>query len=125
MKRRLILVLFFLVPLVLSACANKTILRFSNETDCGTATISLTNAKTGHIRDYTVDQGKEIEIEVDPNVEYRYSVTYPRQPNYIVCDAKKVTTVLAKGKTVNVKLESVVDPALEQSLTQTPAATPQ
>ncbi|MBI5961745.1 MAG: hypothetical protein HY866_23610 [Chloroflexi bacterium] len=122
MKRRLVLALFFVLPLLLSACANKTMLRFSNETDCGTASISLTNMKTGHIRDYKVDQNKEIEIEVDPNIEYHYEVTYPRQPNYVVCDAKKVTTMLTKGKAVNISLESVVDPALEQSLTQTPVA---
>lgn len=118
MNRRLALLL--IIALLLASCAsNKTMLRFHNETECGTATLELTNGETGHIATYAVDQGSEIEIEVDPNIAYAYKVTYPRQPNFIVCEEKNVTTMLSKGKTVNVRLESQLSPELQ---TATPAS---
>jgi hypothetical protein len=114
-KRRFLLPLMLMLvpPLVLAACAQKTQLRFSNETACGTATIALTNMATGNIKEYTVDQGKETTIEVEPGTEYRYEVTYPRQPTGLVCDTKRVTTQVSKGQTLNIKLASVLDPELE------------
>jgi hypothetical protein len=114
--RRFLLALALLgaLSLVLSACAQKTSLRFSNATECGTATITLTNADTGSGSEYTVDPGKAAEIEIEPNVEYNYEVTYPRQPDYTVCDSKRVTTKVSRGQTLNIRLESVRDPALAQ-----------
>jgi hypothetical protein len=108
---RILLLLF--VSLALAACTPKTALHFSNETECGTATITLTNIETGNLADYTVNEGEQIEIELDPNVQYRYEVTYPRQPDSMQCDPKTVTTMLEKGTTLNITLESVRDPALE------------
>ncbi|MBN1565631.1 MAG: hypothetical protein JXA10_17430 [Anaerolineae bacterium] len=119
-RRLLSLLLILLALLILTACTPKTALRFSNETECGPATITLTNTETGHLADYTVDEGKEIEVELDPNVKYHYEVTYPRQPDYKQCDAKTVTTMLEKGTTLNIALESVRDPALDQTPTATP-----
>ncbi len=121
MNRRLILVL--VLALLLTACGNKTLLRFSNETECGAASITLTNMKTGSIKDYTVNQGKQIDIEIDPEVEYHYEVDYPRQPDYVQCDSKKVTTMVNKGQRLNIRLASVLDPALEQTQTAAPAVT--
>lgn len=120
MMRRLLVGLVVALPVLLVACTGKTMLRFSNETECGTATITLTNIKTGSVSEYTVDQGSRIEIELEPDVEYRYEVEYPRQPDYMQCDSKRVTTMLSKGKTLNIRLTSVLDPALQQA-TLTPA----
>jgi len=107
----------------LTACAErKTALRFTNATECGTATIKLTDTQTGNLQEYSLNQGDTLEVELKPNVQYRYEVEYPRQPGYIVCDAKRVTTMLPKGQTLNVRLESVLDPALVEA-TQTATAT--
>jgi hypothetical protein len=99
-----VLVLLIALPLILTACAQKTELRFSNQTSCGTATIVLTNAQT-------------------PDQEYHYEVTYPRQPDFVTCESKRVTTQLPKGQTLNIRLESVLDPTLEATLGATPTAT--
>ena len=116
MSRRIAILMLvaLLTPLVLTACTQKTALRFSNETDCGTATITLSNIETGNLKKYTVDQGKEIEIELEPNVDYQYEVTYLRQSDFMRCDSKTVATMLEKGKALNITLDSVVDPALEE-----------
>jgi hypothetical protein len=118
MKKRpllLPLLLMLVLPLLLAACAQKTQLRFSNETACGTATIALTNMATSNIKEYTVDQGKETTIEVKADTEYRYEVTYLRQSSGLVCDTKRVTTQVSKGQTLSIKLASVLDPELEQA----------
>lgn len=116
-------VIFLLMLMaMLTACAErKTALRFTNATQCGTATIRLTDTETGFLQEYSLNEGGTLEIELKPNVQYRYEVEYPRQPDYIVCDAKRVTTLLPKGQTLNVRLESVLDPALVEA-TQTAAA---
>jgi hypothetical protein len=121
MKRRLTFVLTLLLPLVLAACSNDTVINFRNATQCGTATIKITDSKTGYIRDYPVDEGKQVDIKVNPEVDLHYEVTYARQADFTVCDDKKGTLRLTKGQTVNVRLENVIDPALEQARTQTPA----
>ncbi len=117
MRRQFFAVLLASVFL-LAACTQKTALRFTNETECGTATITLTNTNTGNITEHTVSEGKTVEIEIDPNVEYHYEVKYPRQPNYVICDTKRVTTVVSKGQTLNISLQSVRDPSLEQATPQ-------
>lgn len=114
MKQRILLTLLTGMLFILAACTQKTALRFSNETECGAATITLTNTETGNIIEKTVNEGETVEIEITPNVEYHYEVQYPRQPNYIICDAKRVTTLLEKGQTLNISLQSVRDPSLEQ-----------
>jgi hypothetical protein len=124
MNRRLIFLLIFILPLVLAACSNDTTLNFHNATQCGPATIKITDSKTGFTRDYSVDEGQDVKAKVTPNVDLHYEVTYDRQSDLTVCDAKKGTLRLTKGQTVNVRLENVVDPALEQSQTQTPDVTP-
>jgi len=125
MKRRIILlpVLALVLTVTLSACSDKTTLRFSNETECGTASISLTNMESGNIKDYTVNQGKEIEIEVDAGVEYRYEVEYPRQPDFMQCDSKRVTTMVSEGQTLTIRLTSILDPELVQTQTAAPIQT--
>lgn len=106
-----------ILPLLLAACANKTALNFHNKTDCGTATITLTNSVTGDSKDYTVAAGEKVEIELTPDVEYSYEVTYPRLSDMTMCDSQKAVTMLPKGQTLNITLENVVDPALEQTQT--------
>jgi len=121
-----LLFLLITLPLILPACAQKTELRFSNETSCGTATIVLTNTQTGNSQQHTVDEGQEITIGITPDQEYHYEVTYPRQPDFVTCESKRVTTQLPKGQALNIKLESVLDPTLEQAtLEATPTTTNQ
>ena len=125
MKRQSVqlLALFVLVSLLLSACAQKTALRFSNETQCGEATITFVNGNTGEESTLTVPQGQEAEIALSPRVPYRYTIEYPRQPGYLQCDAKHVTVQLERGQTLNVSLTSELDPAL-QTATVEAALTP-
>jgi hypothetical protein len=113
MTQRVSIILLFSGALLLAACVQNTALRFSNKTECGTAAITLTNMETGNASEHTGDEGKTIEIEVEPNVEYRYEVTYPRLEDLMQCDPKTVTTMLDKGKTLNITLDSVRDPALQ------------
>lgn len=119
MTQRVSIPLLFIGALLLTACVQKTALRFANRTECGTATITLTNMETGNASEHTVDEGKTVEIEIEPNVEYRYEVTYPRLDDFMQCDPKTVTTLLDKGKTLNITLDNVRDPALQ------PTPTPQ
>ncbi len=126
MKRQSVrfLMLFVLVGLALTACAPKTALRFSNETQCGDATITFVNGNTGEESTLTVPQGQEAEIELAPRVSYRYTIEYPRQTGYLQCDAKHVTIQLERGQTLNVSLTSELDPALQTATveaTLTPA----
>ncbi|GAB4412185.1 MAG: hypothetical protein Kow00106_06750 [Anaerolineae bacterium] len=116
-----VMFLLALATMLTGCTERKTALRFTNATQCGTATIRLTDTETGFLQEYSLGEGGTLEIELKPNVQYRYEVEYPRQPDYIVCDAKRVTTMLPKGQTLNVRLESVLDPALVEA-TQTAAA---
>ncbi len=121
MIKRCVVLLWIL--LLLAACGddNKTALKFNNQTECGRATIALTNKDTGNIKEYHVDQGKTLEVELEPGVAYNYVVTYagPGQAG-LTCDTKEVETSLVAGETINVRLESVRDPALP---TETPVST--
>ncbi|MCD4684414.1 MAG: hypothetical protein K8S97_00570 [Anaerolineae bacterium] len=110
--KRLALVFLILLSVVLTACSNKSTLTFNNQTACGTATIILTNIATGNMKNYTVDEGQEIEIELDPEVDYSYEVQYPRQPDYLQCDSKTVIVALDDGQTLNVRLENELDEEL-------------
>ncbi len=121
MQRRFVFLLVLLLPLLASACTGKTALRFSNETECGSATIKLTNMDSGSLQEITVEQSKSVTVELKPNVEYRYQVDYPRQPGYITCDSKNVTTQLTKGQSLTVRLTSVRDASL---FTPEPTAAP-
>ena len=119
-----LLILLALLGLLLAACTQKTVLRFSNETQCGDATVTFTNGNTGEESTLTVPQGEEAEIELVPGIPYRYTIEYPRQPGYLQCDAKHVTVQLEHGQTLNVSLTSELDPALQTATveaTLTPA----
>lgn len=119
----LFLGLLLLLSALLTACSTETALHFHNDTECGTATITLTNMDSGNIREYTVDQGKDLKIEVDNMIEYHYEVTYERSTAGLQCDSKKVTTMLEEGKTVNIHLTSVLDEALINATATAEAAT--
>lgn len=121
MTVRLIALTLVLV-LLLTACSSKTTLTFTNATDCGTATITLTHQASGNVQDFSVQQGKTIKIDLEPNTEYLYEVTYPRGADYLQCDAKRVVTMLNKGQTVNVRLTSVLDEPLQQATATAEAA---
>jgi hypothetical protein len=101
------------LALILAGCANSTALRFTNASDCGPAAVSLTNTRSGSISDVTVEPGKSVSVEVEPDVTYHYVVNYQRLPGGLQCEEKRVTTQLSKGKTLNVSLESTLDPALQ------------
>ncbi len=115
MKRQsvLLLLLFALLGLLLSACAQRTVLRFANQTQCGEATITFVNSNNGEESTLIVPQGQEAEIELAPRVSYRYTIEYPRQPGYLQCDTKHVTVQLERGQTLNVNLTSELEPALQ------------
>lgn len=119
----LLLVLLLALPVLLAACTQTTALKFTNATECGTANITLTNTNSGNIREYTVAEGESREIEIDPNVPYRYTVEYPRMTGAMQCDTKNVTTMLEKGQTVNVRLESELDESLQNATATAEAET--
>jgi len=121
MQRRVLFLILLALSLIASACTGKTALRFSNETECGAATIKLTNTASGSLQEITVEQGKSVTVEMKPQVEYQYEVSYPRQPGYITCDTKNVTTQLEKAQTLTVRLTSVRDVSV---LTPEPMLTP-
>ncbi len=120
--KRFVFMLLILLPLTLTACAGKTVLSFDNQTECGTASIILTNLQTGNISEHSVAQGKEIEIELDPETEYSYEVEYPRQPDFMQCDTKTVVVALDDGQTLNVRLESELDQELIEATATAEAA---
>lgn len=120
MKRRWFLLVIVLVPAMLAACgSDKTGLSFKNATECGTATINITDTSTGNIKTLTVDQGKSSEVKLKSKVTYRYTVEYPKQPGDLQCDKKEVETILQSGQMLHITLESVLAPELE---TTQPAA---
>lgn len=118
MKSRWLVVLVILLATLLVACQeDKTGLKFTNETECGTATITITNLETGNIDELTVNEGRTVEIELDHNTTYRYTVEYPPLGDDLQCDSKEVETILQNGQMLNISLESVLAPDLEASLT--------
>jgi hypothetical protein len=84
----------------LSACSTKTTLRFENNTQCGTATISLTNTSNSDTKQYTITQGDSVSIDIKENVTYTYHLQYAGQPGESVCDPKDATIqVQQRGQT--------------------------
>jgi hypothetical protein len=110
MKRcRLVLVPFAAaLSLLLAACAGDTALHFANKTECGMATITITNTSTGDIEEFQVDEGKTIAVIIKPSVTYHYEVTYAGRPDSkLSCEAKKATVLIPeKGQNANVSLLS-------------------
>lgn len=98
--------LFTIVLLALSACEAETALRFSNRSACGAAVITLQDAETGNVREYTVEQGDTVKITVTHSRPYTYEVTYPNPPEDMECEAKTVNTVPQRGQTLNISLLS-------------------
>ncbi|MBN2304582.1 MAG: hypothetical protein JXQ72_08905 [Anaerolineae bacterium] len=103
-----LLVLLALLTVVLAACGdNKTGLSFKNETECGTATVTITEQNTDTITVLTVETGKKVEAELSSNVAYNYTVTYPRLEGGDQCDPQEIETILESGQMIHVTLESV------------------
>ena len=91
--RRGLLVLGLVLMLALPPVRAESVLRFTNSTECGTATISLVHTPSGQTTTHTVAQGESITIEVIPDALYRYEVTYPRDPaTNLQCEAKSIET---------------------------------
>ena len=106
--RRGLLALGLALMLALTACSTESVLRFTNSTECGTATITLIHTPSGQTTTHTVNQGESITIEVVPDAVYRYEVTYPRDPaTNLQCEAKSIETRVQRGQRLNVTLESV------------------
>lgn len=106
--RRGILALGLALILSLAACSTQSELRFTNRTDCGPATITLTNTVTGSASTYTLAQEQTLSLRVEAEVLYRYEVTYPRDPaRQIECEPKTVEVRLRPGQRLNISLESV------------------
>ncbi|HEX3051369.1 MAG TPA: hypothetical protein VHP83_11985 [Aggregatilineaceae bacterium] len=99
MKLRLIFVLAIL--LLLAACATKTTIRFSNQTECGTATINFTNTASNKTNTYSVEEGKTVTIEVSTEVQYTYTVEYAGRPGSdLTCESKSAAVIVhQKGET--------------------------
>jgi hypothetical protein len=107
MKRGLAVVLF-LMPLVLIACSNQTALSFTNHTECGTATITITDPTSGSNKDYTLEEGKEVTIEIDHGVTYRYNIVYAGRPDSdLTCEDKSGSVMVpSRGQSSNFELIS-------------------
>jgi hypothetical protein len=115
--RREIMKLFLLLAaaiLLLAACADQeSNIHFTNKTECGTATIKLTNTDTGDETRYTLDEGQDLDVDVKPSVAYNYDITYEGYPSdtpgmRLACDAKKGTiTIPQRGQDANINLTSV------------------
>jgi hypothetical protein len=86
-----------------------TTLTFNNQTECGTAQITVENTETGNLEEYTLEEGKEIKIKIDYSIPYRYEVQYGGQPeNDVRCDAKSGTVMVPeRGQNANFQLQSV------------------
>jgi major membrane immunogen (membrane-anchored lipoprotein) len=108
MKLRRFVLLVIVLLLLLTACARKSRLTFTNKTECGTATIRITNTDTGTLKEYTLQEGDKLEIEVDPSVTYNYEVEYAGHlDSDITCETKRASVSIPKGQNANVKLASV------------------
>lgn len=107
MKRGLTLLLC-LLPVVLIACSSQTALSFTNHTECGTATITITDTSAGSNKDYTLDEAKEITIEIKHGVTYRYQVVYAGRPDSdLTCEEKSGTVMVPnRGQSSNFELIS-------------------
>ncbi len=94
--------------ILLAACAGDTALHFANKTECGMATIKITNTSTGDIEEFHVDEGKTIAIKIKPSVTYHYEVSYAGRPDSkLSCEAKKATVMIPeKGQNANISLLS-------------------
>jgi len=101
--------LALLLSLALAACGGETALSFDNQTECGTATIRITDTDTGNIRDYTLDEGDQIEIVIKQGVTYRYEVTYAgREDSALNCEPKSGSVMVPnRGQTSRFTLLSV------------------
>jgi len=112
MRRGLLLLFALALTLALAACTTTSELRFTNNTECGAATITLIHTGSGETTTHTVAQGETLAIEVLPDVLYRYEVTYPRNAETgLQCEPKTVETRAQRGQRINVSLESVPEDA--------------
>ncbi|MBN1679915.1 MAG: hypothetical protein JW966_06455 [Anaerolineae bacterium] len=109
MKYRLLLILVLGLPILLTACQGDTTLTFSNKTECGTATITLTNEETGNLEQYTLDEGKTIELKIKHSVVYNYEIQYSGRPDSnMTCETKRgVVEVPERGQNANFSLLGV------------------
>ena len=97
MKVRHTVLFFALLIALLVACSNETTLTFHNKTECGTAAITITNADTGNLEEYSLDEGKWLEIAIDHGINYRYEITYAgRADSDLNCEAKSGTVMVPK-----------------------------
>ena len=110
MKVRWGFIVWGILPLILLACStgSETRLSFDNQTQCGTATIKITNTNTGNIQEHTLSQGAILNVKVDHGVMYRYEITYTGNPDDdTVCDPKSGTVMVPRrGQSANFTLHS-------------------
>lgn len=112
MRRGLLLLFALALTLALAACTATSELRFTNNTECGTATITLIHTGSGQATTHTVAQGETLTVEIIPDALYRYEVTYPRSPETnLQCEPKMVETRAQRGQRINVSLESAPEDA--------------
>ncbi|NLX10236.1 MAG: hypothetical protein GXY36_11310 [Chloroflexi bacterium] len=96
MKRRGFLLLLVLIPLLLAACDDgETTLVFDNQTECGSASIEVTNTEAGSVENYTLAEGEKLTVKISPAVTYRYAIQYEGRPDArIRCEAKSGTVMV-------------------------------
>ncbi|MBN1201323.1 MAG: hypothetical protein JXJ20_05645 [Anaerolineae bacterium] len=110
MKRRWFLLLILVVSLLLAACQdNETTLTFTNKTECGIATIKITNTESGTVEEQALSEGRTLTVEIEPAVIYRYEVTYAGRPGSDLNCADKSGTVMVpkRGQDSNFTLIGV------------------
>lgn len=114
MKFGWILVVVVVFALTLTACSEDTSLTFDNQTECGLATITITNLNTGNSDVYEVAEGEKIDVKIDNNVSYRYNVEYAGPDNMDLNCESRSGTVLVPNQGQNSTFRLL-------SATQTPA----
>ncbi|NDJ76190.1 MAG: hypothetical protein GYB65_08015 [Chloroflexi bacterium] len=107
MITRRVLLLLMVLGLLLAACDDETAIDFKNNSECGSADVTLVNTTTNAAREIRIPQGESIKVEVGHGIEYAYLVEYPSPPPNVNCYPLEGTIELTRERqTATVNLES-------------------
>lgn len=109
MKVRSIVLISVVLAFLLAACDEETTLTFANQTECGVATIKVTNLESGSLNEYTVDEGKKLVVKIKPSVTYDYEIEYAGRPDSkLTCEPKSGSVMVPeRGQDSNFTLIGV------------------
>lgn len=108
----------------------RTFVVFDNQSQCGTISYKLTNMNNSKLLEGSIEMGKKVEVEIEPDTAYTYEVDFTaagRQPNGNLCTQKSSGQVLVpRGQSQTFTLQSqVVTPQLVVTRTPVPVVPPQ